>query len=247
LVEVARLRLGLASGEPAEIRPFYPEAIDAFWIVPLFAGDHGRVVVLKVRDGAVEPHAGLPRAAARLRDADLLARDLSFAAANIRPILDAVGGLTPGSPRYPSETTEQQVDGGIRLVFEEPEPWVRFAASGGLGAPPPEGVGSGGFRPPEPLGRMECTLSSDYRVAWTYAVEAGAIGSFAGDAANDQPDRLDGLLAEKVVAAARLQLGSPLAVPAAPVRPLDDDQPGGGWQVDFLGLGAVAVYPPLEV
>ncbi len=247
LVEVARLRLGLPTGEPAEIRAFYPEEIDGLWIVPLFAGHQGRVVVLSVRDDAVEPHAGLPRAAARLRDANLLARNPSWAASNIRPVLDAVGGLTPGYPRYPSEATERTDDGGIRLVFEEPESWVRFAASGGRGAPPPEGGGSGGFRHPEPLGRMECTIGPDYRVAWTYTVEAGLIGSFTGRAFDDQPDRLEGILAEKVIATARLQLASPLAVPAAPVCPSDDDTAAGRWRVDFLGLGVVAVDAPLEV
>lgn len=240
LVAVARYRLGLPLGEPAEIRAFYPDDVEGLWIVPLFDGNRGRVIALMTESYEVAAHAGLARAAARLRDLDILGRKGPWATDNIRPLLDAVGGLTPGYPRYPSEKVERQGDGAIRLILEEPASWVRFAAAGGRGAPPPEGGGSGGIRAPEPVGRMVCDVGSDYRIAWTYELDGNQLGEFTGDMAQDRPDQVPALLAESVLATARTQVASPLAMPAGPVLPAEGGDLGR-WRVEFLGLESVLV------
>ncbi len=244
LVTVARYRLGLPRGQCDDIRAFYPDEIEGFWIVPLFDRDQGRVMVLMADGDSVVAHAGLPRAAARLAGLDVVGRSGGWVTDNIRPILDAVGGLTPGYPRYPTEAVERSADGSIRLVLEEPASWVRFAAAGGRGTPPLEDGGSGGIRHPEPVGRMVCDMTSDHRIVWTYEIGGDQVGEFAGDAAEDRPDQTPTLMAEALVAAARTELASPLATPARPVAPEGRSDDRQMWRVEFLGLPPVLVNGP---
>ncbi len=247
LVAVARLRLALPRGEPAEVRAFYPDDVEGLWSVPLFDGDRGRVVVLATERGDVAAHAGLHRASARLR-ALFPSAAPDWLADELAAVLDAVGGLTPGLPRYPDPTASDRPRGAIRLVIDEPARWVRFAATGAHGPPPAEAVvagGNGGATPPQPIGQMVCDVAPDRSIVWRYELEGVELGRFAGIAAADEPDQVPPLLAEQLLAAARVEVASPLAVAAAPVRPAaHDGVVGDGWQVDLLGFDPVSLGPP---
>jgi len=223
-------------------------------------------VVLVEHDDIV-PHAGLDRAAARLRKLALLERPPPHTTESLRPILDAVGGLSPATPDQPVESFATGPDGGVRLTFTEPAAWVWFAAAGGRGIPPAEIVGGSGVRAPVASGVMICDLRPDYRLSWTYLVDDVELGRFSGHpdgpspgaahpGAGDPPP----LVAERILGAARDALRRPFAVPAGPVRPLGAGPSGGGpgatvdgpsvdgggppvvrWAVAFLGGGSVVV------
>ncbi len=240
LVAVARLRLGLPRGEPAEVRAFYPEDIEGLWTIPLFDGERGRVVVVATQAGEVAAHAGLDRAAARWQTMFPPSHQPSWLVEEIAAVLDAVGGLTPGMPRYPSPTASTLPDGGVRLVLDEPASWVQFAAAGARGAPPPEGGSGGGVTHAQETGRIQCDVSIEARITWCYELEDVELARYEGAAQLDAADEAPPLLAEQLIAAARTRTASPLAVPGAPVSRAAG-QPTGSWTVDLIGLGAIVV------
>ena len=246
LVSVARLRLGLPTAEPDEVRAFYPGDLEGFWIVPLFHGDAGRVLVLHAPDGAVAAHAGLSCAARRVLDSGVLDQDPAWLGSNIRAVLDATGGLTPGYPRYGDEEG-RAIDGGAEVVLREPVGWVRWAAAGAPGPPPVgdhdvSGPGAGGIAPPPTAGRIVGRMLRSGELSWTYELAEGEVtGRFTGDGASVGSGApcgaVDVVTAETAIAKARAALGSPFAVPAAPVAA----EAGGAFRVELLGHEAVVV------
>jgi hypothetical protein len=246
LVSVARLRLGLPAAAPDEVRGFYPGDLDGFWVVPLFQGEAGRVLVLYAPDGEVAAHAGLDCAARRVLDAGVLDRDPAWLGSNIRAVLDATGGLTPGYPRYADEEG-RALDGGAEVVLREPVGWVRWAAAGAPGPPPVgdhdnSGPRSGGIAPPPTAGRIAGRMLRSGELTWTYELAEGEVtGRFSGDASAVTPGApcggVDAFTAETAIAKARAALGSPFAVPAAPVAA----EASGAFRVELLGHEAVVV------
>ncbi len=250
LAAIANLRIGHPPEAPVDVvRPFYPEQIEGMFSVAAFGGgDTGRVVVLLVEGDDVAPHRGLDEAARRLRALGVLGRG-QWAIENLRPLLDAVGGLTPGYGGFETEhATELPDGGGLELALTGPEEWVRFAASGASGPPPPTTTAApgGGLAPPKPQGLARSTVDAGYRLRWTYHA-AGEIplGEVEGDpddspTAEDDPPN-DPLVVEATIAAARRARSSPLAVPAAPVR---RGRAPGTCIVPLLGIGDVEVTVP---
>lgn len=147
--------------------PFWPDEFTGLWALRLADGDLGRVVVVMVEGDEIAPHAGLQRAAARLERLRILERPPPHTTQSIRPILDAVGGLSPAVPPHPHESFESDARAGIRVVLSEPTDWVRFAASGGHGPVPAADVTGFGVRAPAVRGRMACAIDIDYRLSWT--------------------------------------------------------------------------------
>jgi hypothetical protein len=245
LVAVARLRLGLPEGElVGDIHPFWPSEFEGIWALRLAGGERGRVVVLMVDGEDVVAHAGLDRAARRLQDLRLLNRPAPHTTESVRPLLDAVGGLSPASPTEPNESFESRSDAGVRVVFSQAADWVRFAASGALGVPPAEGITGFGVRAPVPMGRMVCDIDPDYRLTWRYVVddvEIGAFEGYAGATGTSPADELPTLQAEQLICTARMKTRRPWAVPAQPVRAVSGDDGGTAWEVTFLGGERVSV------
>lgn len=245
LVDVARLRLGLPRGQlSGEIMPFWPDEFEGLWVLRVLDGEAGRVVVVMTRNDDIEAHAGLGRAAARLRDLRLLERPDPHPTESLRPLLDAVGGLTPGYPRYPTESVERTGEGGSRVTLFEPIEWVRFAAAGGAGMPPAEIMGSRGVSAPPACGRMVCELDPSYRLSWTYEIDGQVVGGFAANPDDDLPDEAPPLLAERLITAARRQARAPFGVPSGPVHRSPGGATGDWWSVDLLGVGPVEVALP---
>lgn len=235
---VARARLGLPGGEVDEgITRFYPDHIEGCYLVPLFDGDEGGPVVIHTGPAGISPHGGFDVAAARLRALDLLAKPAEWLESALRPVLEAVGAMSPGRPRWPDETVT--VDGGAaHLVFTEDETWVRYAAGGAHGPPPLEADrgDARGITPPAPQGTMTCILKPGYDLRWTYEAAGEILATLDGrpdavDAGDGAAPSVEAVTAEWAVAAARKKTRSPLAVPAAFVRALGETE----WQVRLLG------------
>jgi hypothetical protein len=243
IVEVARLRAGLPRGEVSgEVRAFWPDEFEGLWAVPMFAGDQGRVLLIMTVDGEVAPLAGLARAAVRLRHLRLLDRPEPHPTQSVRPLLDAVGGLTPGYPRYPTEVVSRTAEGGLRLVLSESAGWVQFAASGAAGMPPSEARGPNrGVTAPPPGGQMICEIARDYGLQWTYRAEDILLGHFAGHPDEDRSDECPPIVAERLGAAARAKARSPLAVPAGPVQRHGETADAVLWRVLLLGLEPITI------
>jgi hypothetical protein len=245
LAAVARLRVGLAPDGPVDaVRAFYPEDVDGLWSVAAFDPEGaGRVVVLLVADGDVVAHAGLDHAAGHLQSLEVLTRG-EWAVDNLRPLLDATGGLTPGYVDVDREQASATDGGGFELSLTAPAEWVRFAASGADGPAPPTttAMPGGGLAPPKPQGVARGTVDTAYRLRWTYVMPGDlVVGEFTGEPVRPPEAAPDALVAETAIAAARRARRSPLAVVGAPVQ---RGAAPGTCIVTLLGIGDVEVTVP---
>ena len=237
-----RDRLLLPDGQlEGEVRPFYPDDVPDLYVAPLFDGDRGRVAVIYAPDGAPRAQGGLARAAARLQRLAIFDDDGVWARAHTRQLLDAVGGLTPGLFPYVEQEVRDDAD-SVVLELRAPTAWVEFAARGGRGIPPAvdDVPDPRGITPPAELASMTVTIARDFSITWDY--ELGG-GPFSGRPADDvtQDDEPADLLAERLIAAVRRELPSPLAVAARPPRRVRHDTLTTTWSVELLG------HEPVEV
>jgi hypothetical protein len=243
VLALVRDRLLLDAGAlDGELRAFSPDVIPDLWIAPVFDGDLGRVAVVYAPNAHPVAQAGLDRASARLRDLDVAGRDRSWVTENLRPLLDAVGGLSPGQPPF---AEEEPLDLSRCLRFDTTATWVTFAAGGAKGAPPIDepSPDARGVAPPPAPGSMTVEVDDDHRITWTYEVAGATIGTFGGHWSDDdtRSQQLNPLFAEHLVAAARTQAESPLAVAGAPVRRLHEAGATAVWEVRLLG------HDPMEI
>lgn len=242
VVALLRDRLLLPNGQlEDEVRPFYPGDVPDLFVAPLFDGDHGRVAIVYAPDGMPRAHGGFARAAARLERLQIFGDGGEWARAHTRQLLDAVGGLTPGLYPYVEQEVHASRD-GVGLELRAPVPWVEFAASGARGIPPSvnDVPDPRGITPPAELASMRVTIGTDFSIAWEYE---GSGAGFSGRAADEvvSSDEPDDLLAERLVAAVRRDLPSPLAMPARPPRRIRQDALTTTWSVELLG------HRPVEI
>ncbi len=247
VLALVRLRLLLPDGQlEGEVAAFYPGEADDLWVAPVFDAGAGRPAVVYAPGGRPCAQAGLARASSRLRDLDVLAGERRpWAARRLRPLLDAVGGLTPGLNPFADEAPVEGPDGGIGRSFGAPADWIEFAAGGARGVPPEAGsvADPRGVTPPLPQGTSTVTVDADHRIVWRHEVAGAEVGRFEGHWSQDRAaaDEPDALVAEGLVASVRRHLPSPLAVAARPPARVRVQGRTTTWSVELLG------HDPVEI
>src|SRR5262249_46084982 len=122
------------------------------------------------------------------------------------------------------------------------EPWVLYAAAGGVGPAPRHApiTGAGGEAPPFPEGTATLELGGDYSLRWSYAMPDRDLGHCEAAAAAEPPALSDGELLDALQGAGR-RARAPRAVPVAAPRAYDAAKAPGVIVVELCALGAVYV------
>jgi hypothetical protein len=235
----------VGGGRPlGDVTPWLADRFPDLWRLLLVAPDGSGLqgeAVVRVVGGQVVAPVGLAESARQLRELGVLGVELPFARA-LYDLVRATGGVGPGWEGMIVTKIDEAQAAGARpqFFFAAPETCIRYAAAGSPG-PSPYRLSTrehaGGLSPEEPTGWAELTISSDYRLRWSYHAGGKELAVFEGAPAEHAPS-VDAHKARALLAIARQQLGSPYAVPAAPPEPIG---PRGLWRLDMLGLGPVYV------
>jgi hypothetical protein len=195
---------------------------------------------LQIIDGKVSVPAGLAQAGRRL--SSFRALDKEDWGGGLVYVVGALGGMTPGWPDTLIATEAPAGGGGMRVTLRMSEPWVVYAAAGGVG-PAPRDVAvtdSGGEAPPLSEGRVTLDLGVDYSLRWSYAIGGRDLGSCEASAASEAPALSDRELLD-ALEGARLRARAPRAIPVSEPRPYDAAKYPGVVVVELCALGPVYV------
>jgi hypothetical protein len=179
---------------------------------------------LQLVGGRVSVPAGLAQAGRRL--AAMRALDKQDWSGGLIYVVAALGGLTPGWPDalVAKETPGER--GGTRVTLRVSEPWLLYAAAGGVGPAPRHApiTSTGGAAPPLPEGTATLELGADYSLRWSYALGDRDLGHCEAAAAGEAPTLSDGELLGALQGARRrarapraIAIGAPRAYDAAGV------------------------------
>jgi hypothetical protein len=225
-------------GDTLALRRIYEDLVPDLWAMSVKGPDRLGVAVLRVAGGRITVPAGLDQAGRELAAMNVLS--LPAWKGSLVYLVTAAGGMTPGWPDVP-EAAEARDGGGARLVLSMTEPWVRYAASGGVGPPPSVSSSPGeGVKAPERVGTATLEISSDYALRWTYRIGGREIGSCGARPAAAEPSWTDEELLA-LVDLARQRAGAPRAMPESEPRPLEGKRPPGAVAVDLCAIGPVRV------
>jgi len=195
---------------------------------------------LQIVDGQVSVPAGLAQAGRRL--AAIRALDKKDWGGGLIYVVGALGGMTPGWPDalVAMETPGEQ--GGTRVTLRMSEPWVLYAAAGGVGPAPRHApiTSSRGNTPPLREGTVTLELGADYSLRWSYAVGDHDLGHCEAAAASEPPALSDGELLE-ALEGARRRARAPRAIPIGAPHVYAAAKAAGLVVVELCALGPVYV------
>lgn len=237
LAAAALAQVGMAEGQVAAATPVYEDRVPDLFSMHVRNKERSSVAVLHVRDGRIALPAGLPEAARRLAEWQVL--DRPDWRGSLIYVVMAAGGMTPGWSDELMATESSLPKGGIRIELAMPVPWVRYAASGGVGPPPRSGSAGGGLPAPESQGKAVLEIAADYSLRWSYQAGADHFDTFRGRKAAGEPALGEAELG-RALAMARRRAGAPRAMPAIEPRLLHARHPGI-YTVELLGIGPVHV------
>jgi hypothetical protein len=143
---------------------------------------------LQIVDGRVSVPAGLAQAGRRL--AAMRALDKKDWGGGLIYVVAALGGMTPGWPDALVAKESPGERGGTRVTLRVSEPWLLYAAAGGVGPAPrhaPITSTDDGAAPPLPEGTATLELGTDYALRWSYAVGDRELGHCEAAAAGEPP------------------------------------------------------------
>ena len=195
---------------------------------------------LQIVEGHVTVPAGLAQAGRRL--AAMRALDKHDWGGGLIYVVGALGGLAPGWPDALVVNEAPGERGGTRVTLRVSEPWVLYAAAGGVGPAPRHApiTGGGGDAPPLPEGTVTLDLGADYALRWSYAMADRDLGHCEAAAAAEAPALSDGELLDALLGA-RHRARAPRAVPIAAPRAFDAARAPGVVVVELCALGPVYV------
>ncbi|WP_437996487.1 hypothetical protein WMF26_36365 [Sorangium sp. So ce185] len=196
---------------------------------------------LQITGGRVSVPTGLAEAGRRL--SMIRALDKKDWGGGLAYVVGALGGMTPGWPDVLLATESLGEAGGVRVTLRMTEPWLAYAAAGGVGHAPrgaPIEGRRGGIAPPLPEGTATLDIGPDYALRWSYTFDGRDLGSCAAPAAKEAPALSDGELLD-ALEGARHRAMAPRAVPGSAPRPHDAARYPGVVVVDFCALGPVYV------
>jgi hypothetical protein len=198
-----------------------------------------RNAFLQIIDGRVSVPAGLAEAGRRL--ASIRALDKQDWGGGLIYVVGALGGLAPGWPDVLVARETPGARGGARVTLRVSEPWVRYAAAGGVGpAPRHPAITGGGEAPPLPEGTVTLELGADYSLRWSYAVGDRDLGHCEAAAAGEPPALSGGELLD-ALEGARRRARAPRAVPIGAPRVHAAAKATGIVVVELCALGPVYV------
>ena len=195
---------------------------------------------LQIVGGRVSVPAGLAQAGRRL--ASMRALDKKDWGGGLIYVVGALGGMTPGWPDALVAKEMPGERGGTRVTLRASEPWVLYAAAGGVGPAPRHApiTSAGGDASPLPEGTVTLELGADYSLRWSYAVGDRDLGHCEAAAAGEPPALSDGELLD-ALQGARRRARAPRAMPIGAPRIYDAARATGVVVVELCALGPVYI------
>jgi hypothetical protein len=234
ITSAARAQLDLPDGVVESFKRTFENHIPDVWIANT-KGTRGRFnAVLHLAGDRITIPAGLGEAGRVLGSLGVLDKDLN---GSLIYVVIAAGGMMPGWPdNLPAPVETKLPGGGMRVTLALPESWLAYAASGGVGPPPPDPGTGGGVRHREPVGEATFELGADRALRWTFILAGKQLGACEAKAAG-QPPALSEADLLRVLAVARERTRAPRAMPRTEPREVTP----GLVTVELCALGPVHV------